>query len=216
VGTQQVEALREELDALRREVGELRAASRRMILAADADRCRIERDLHDGVQQHLVALAVNLQLAEPLVDSDPAAAKRHLEDMARDVQQAVDETAQLAQRICPPLPEAGGLAAALRSAAVIAGVRAAVEVTASAGTAPEVARTVYDCWLEALDHAVTRATIAVREERGALGFQLEGPDMPAAAFDRMRDRVDALGGRLTIESEPGGGIRVSGSLPLAG
>jgi signal transduction histidine kinase len=208
--------LRDELDALRREVAELRAALRRLVLAADADRCRIERDLHDGVQQHLVALAVTLQLAERLVDSDPAAAKRHLEDMARDVQQAVDETAQLAQRICPPLPEGGGLAAALRSAAVIAGVPASVEVTASSGAAPEVARTVYVCWLEALDHAGgTRTTVAVREERGAFDFQLAGPEIPAVAFDRMRDRVEALGGRLTIESRSGGGSRVSGSLPLS-
>ena len=73
---------------------ELRASRKRLVLAADADRRSIERDLHDGVQQHLVALAVNLQLARGLVDADPAAAKALLEEMGRDVQQALDETAR--------------------------------------------------------------------------------------------------------------------------
>ena len=77
----------------------------------------IERDLHEGVHQHLVALAVNLQLASRLTDTDPARGQALIEQMARDVQQALDETAQLAQRIYPPLLDAGGLAAALRSAA---------------------------------------------------------------------------------------------------
>jgi len=80
------------------------------MLAADADRSRIERALHDGVQQHLVALAVNLQLAGRLSDSDPPAAKTLLDEIARDVQQALDEAAQLAQWIYPPLLEADGLA----------------------------------------------------------------------------------------------------------
>ena len=76
-------------------------ARRRLVLAADADRRAIERELHEGVQQHLVALAVNLQLARQSADADPEAAKELLEQMGRDVQQALDETAQLAQRIYP-------------------------------------------------------------------------------------------------------------------
>ena len=113
-----VEALRDTLDRLRFEVTELRASRKRLVLAADTDRRIIERDLHEGVQQHLVALAVNLQLAGGLVDADPAAAKALLEEMGRDVQQALDETAKLAQRIYPALIEARGFAATLRSAAV--------------------------------------------------------------------------------------------------
>ena len=68
---------------------------RKLVLAADADRRQIERQLHDGVQQHLVALAVNLQLAERLVDNDPVAAKTALQELGRDVKQALEETAQL-------------------------------------------------------------------------------------------------------------------------
>lgn len=185
------------------------------MLAADADRSRIERALHDGVQQHLVSLAVNLQLAQPLADTDPAAAKVLLEEMAREVQQALDETAQLAQWIYPPLLEAGGLAAALRSAAATAGIPAAVDVTARSSYPPELARTVHTCWLEALEHAggETSAAVTVREEERALTFEIvEDAALSDARLDRLRDRVEALGGRLAIGPEPG---RVSGSFPLS-
>jgi signal transduction histidine kinase len=197
----------------------LHASRKRLVLAADADRRMIERDLHDGVQQRLVALAVNLQLAGQLADADPAAAKTLLEEMGRDVQQALDETTLLAQRTYPPLLEAGGLAAALRSAAVSAGIRASIEVAADASYPPEVTRTVYWCWVEALEHAGVgaRATVTVRDEGGALAFEVvEDAGHSDAGLDRLRDRVEALGGRLTIRSEPGRGTRVSGSLPLSG
>jgi signal transduction histidine kinase len=216
------EAPRETLDRLRLEVAELRASRKRLVLAADVDRRRIERALHEGVQQDLVALAVNLQRADQLVDADPGSAKELLEEMSRDVQQALDETAQLAERIYPPLLETGvGLAAALRSAATSAGVRASVDVE-SAGYPPEAAATVHLCCLGALEHADAgaRVTVTVREEDGALAFEIvEDSAAPAgrsdAQLDRLRDRVEALGGRLTRRSEPGGGTRTSGSLPLA-
>jgi len=201
----------------------LRASRERLVLAADADRRRIERELHDGPQQHLVALAVNLQLARQLADADPAAAKALLDEMGRDVQQALDETGKLAHRIYPPLLEAGGLAAALRAAAVSTGVRTRIEVTAAAGYSNEVAGAVYFCCLEVLERAGdgARATVTVRDEEGALVFEVveEGAGSAATAsgsvLDRLRDRVEALGGQLTIQAEPGHGIRVSGSLPLS-
>ena len=213
-----VEALRETLDRLRHEVAELRASRRRLVLAADADRRTIERELHERVQQYLVALAVNLQLAEQSVDADPAATKALLAEMGRDVQRALDESAQLAQRIYPPLIAAGGLAAALRSAAGAAGVRASLEVTAGASFPPEVAGTVYWCCLEALQHAGAgaRATVTVRAEQEAVVFEVvEDGSRSGAGLERLRDRVEALDGRLTIRSEPGRGTRVSGSVPLS-
>lgn len=210
--------LRETLEQLRLEVAELRASRRRLVLAADADRRTIERDLHEGVQQHLVGLAVNLQLAGRSADADPAATKALLDEMGRDVQQALDQTAQLAQRIYPPLLEAGGLVAALRSAAVSAGIRVSLEVAAGAAYPPEVAGAIYWCCLEALEHAGAQATVTVREEEeGAVAFEVvEDGSRSDAGLDRLRDRVEALGGRLTIRSGPGRGTRVSGSLPLSG
>jgi signal transduction histidine kinase len=177
----------------------------------------LERVLHEGVQQHLVALSVNLQLAKSLA-ADPAAARALLEEMEGDVQHALDEAAQLAQRIYAPLLEVGGLAAALRSAAVNAGVPASVDVSAGSRYQPEVARTIFLCWLETLENheGETSATISVREGDEALTFEIVvGTARSEAGFVRLRDRVEALGGRLTIRSERGNETRVSVALPLS-
>lgn len=193
----------------------LNASRKRLLMAADAARRKIERDLHAGVQQHLVALAVNLQLAGSLTDADPAAAKALLEEMGRDVQQALDETAQLAQRVYPQL-DAVGFAAALRSAAVSAGVRASVEVDVDTRSPPELLATAYWCWFEVLDHTTPGAEtrITVREEDGALAFEIAAEGDHSATLVHLSDRVDALGGALTIQSEPERGTVFSGSLPL--
>jgi signal transduction histidine kinase len=221
-----VEALEESVDRLRLEVAELRASRERLVLAADADRRTLERDLHQGVQQQLVALAVNLQLAGELADGDPAAARTLLEEMQRHVQDALDDTARLAQRIYPPLLDAGGLRAALRAAAASAGTRASLDVDEGTGYPAEVAGTVYACCRAALEHAGANATtvVTVREERGSLSFEVvergsrstgSATAGPALVLDSLRDRVEALGGRLTIDSEPNGGTRLVGSLPLS-
>jgi signal transduction histidine kinase len=212
-----VAARRDELDQLRLEVAELRASRRRLVLAAEADRRVLERDLHDHVQQQLVALAVNLQLAGKSADADPAAAKALLRELARDVQQTLEDTAQLAQRIYPPLLEAGGLAAALRSAALSAGVRVSLELAPEASYPLEVARAVYWCCLEVLDDAQPGALLCMtmRDEHGAVSFEVVADGSPAQArLERLHDRVEALGGQLTSRSEAGGDTRVSGSLPL--
>jgi signal transduction histidine kinase len=222
-----VVGLREELDLLRCEVEELRASRERLVLAGDAERRRIERALHVGVQQHLVALAVNLQLAGTLAVADLAGTQTLLEEMARDVEQALEEAGQLAQLMYPAVLQAGGLAAALRSAAARAGISLRVVVAAGASYPPEVLVSVFWCCFSVLEQtgAGARATVAVGEEEGALAFSVEvigaGADSAAAAvrldanLDRFRDRVEALGGRLTLEPEPGGGVRLSGSLPVS-
>jgi signal transduction histidine kinase len=184
------------------------ARLRTLVIAADDDRRRIERELHDGVQQHLVALAVKLQLVQRLVDDDPASAKALLDELGRDVSQALEEAARLAQRIHPPALETGGLTAALRAAASSAGVTSSVDVAATATYPPEVVTTVYLCWLEALNGATagTQVTIAVRNAEGVLSFEIGGcQPLP----DRMHDRVEALGGQLENS-----GTGVAGSLPL--
>jgi signal transduction histidine kinase len=218
-----VEALRETLDALRLELAELRASRERLVLTADADRRAIERDLHDGPQQHLVALAANLELARWLTDADPAAARALLEEMGGNVHQALDETGRLAHRIYPPLLEAGGLAVALRTAAASVGVPTRIEVPAGADYPPEVAGTVYFCCLEVFERAGRGAgvTVTMQNGEGALLFEVVADDAgPAAAvsgaiLSRLRDRIEALGGQLTVRSGPGDGIRVSGSLPVS-
>ncbi len=212
----QVDVLRE-LDRLRVEVEALRASRKRLVAAADAHRRTIERDLHDGVHQLFVALAVDLQLLGQAVDSDLAAAGRLLEEMGRDVQRGLDETVLLAQRIYPAVLGAGGLAALLRSAAVDAGVPASVDVVGDPDHPPEVEMTVYLCWLAALARATpeTRVTIRVRQGEDALAFEVVSAGGADAGLDRVRDRVEALGGQMTIRTGSDGRTRAAGSLPLS-
>jgi signal transduction histidine kinase len=216
-----IKALEESVEQLRREADELRASRTRLVLAADADRRRIERELHDGAQQDLVALAVKLQQTRGLVDSDPAAAGVLVDEMRGDVQESLDRLRALAQRIHPPQLDAGGLPAALRSAAASSGVRARIDVGANGVYLQEVATTVYLCMVAAFERLVTGTTaaIGVREENGTLAFEIVAEDAgvdPADAnlnLAAMRDRVEALGGRLTITAVSGGGMRIAGSLP---
>ena len=205
-----------ELERLRIEIEELRAARERLVLAADADRRAIERELHGGVHQRLVALATSLQLAR-LAGSDPAAVGALLEEMTRDVREALDETALLAQGIYPSALELGGFASLLRAAAVNADVRATVDVSDGSSHAAEIGMTVYLCWLALLARGSNErpVTITLREDEEALTFEMVGEASASDAdIERLQDRVAALGGRLTIEPEPGGGTRLSGSLPL--
>jgi signal transduction histidine kinase len=197
----------------RREVEELQASRKRLVLAADAESRAIERELHDGLLQQLVALAVDLQHATALAEHDAAAAKALLDKMSGDLQDALDEVGRLAERIHAPLFEqTGRLAVALRAAAVTAGVHAAVEVAGSSRYAPEVARTVFLGWLEALDHAdTTPPEITVLEEDDVIVFEI----VSGATLDRLRDRVEALGGELTTEPSAAGATRGTGRLPLS-
>ncbi len=211
-------------------VDDLRASRARVVAAADAGRRRIERDLHDGPQQHLVALAVNLQLARQLVDTDPAAAKALLEELGADVREALDAVRQLAEDVYPPLLLDRGLTDALKGLARRVAIPVRVESEALERLSPEVEAAVYFCCLEALENAVlhggagTRATVRVWQEHDTLRFEVEddgvgfdtSAERPGEGVTGMSDRLGALDGRLTIASEPGVGTRVGGTVPLGG
>jgi signal transduction histidine kinase len=206
------------LEELRREVDELRESRRRLAMADDTNRRALERALHDDVQQHLVGLAAGLELAAGSVDADPAAAKLLLAEMGRAVQQALEDARRLAHRIAPPLLEAGGLLPALRSAAVSADIAARITVEAGRPIPPEVASTVYFCFLRVLEHADAGAPvrITVRIDERTLGFEIvAGCDLGGERLG-LHDRVEALGGQLSFGSEPGQGTRLVGSVPLSG
>jgi signal transduction histidine kinase len=207
-----------ELDALRLEVAELRASRRRLATATDADRRSIERALHEGVQQLLVALAANLELAAGSIDGDLAATKKLLAEIGDDTRQALEETRELAHRIYPPLLEAGGLVAALRSAAASADVPTRIDVAAGTTCPPEIAGAVYFCCLDVLEHAAagTPVTISVRNEEGAVAFDVVAECDVDPERLPLRDRIEALGGRVTTRPRSGRQISVAGSLPLSG
>jgi signal transduction histidine kinase len=206
-----------QFDALRRDNTELRASRERLAMSNDAERRSLERALHDGVQQLLVGLAANLEIAAGSIDADPAAAKRLLEETGRDAQLALDETRRLAHMIYPPLLEAGGLGVALRSAAASANVPVRIDVATDATYPPEIAGAVYFCCLALLEgvEAGTPVAIRVSDEAGTLTFAIEAEGDVDADRLPIRDRVEALGGRLTIEGS-GDQTRAVGSLPLPG
>jgi len=200
---------------LRREIEELRASRHRLVLSADAARRSIERALHEGVQQDLVGLATNLEIAAGSLDSDPSAAKALLDELQREARRALTEMQELATRIFPPLLEAGGLVPELRAAAARAQVPTVIDVALTSAVPPGSAAAVYFCALDAFEQSPNGSpvTVTVRGEEGALAFEIVVDGDLGAERRAPHDRVEALGGRVMIES---GGDRttVTGSLPL--
>jgi signal transduction histidine kinase len=199
---------------LRREIEELRASRERLARVADAERRDIERALHEGVQQDLVGLAANLEVAARSVDSDPTAAKSLLDELQREVRRALTETQELANRIFPPLLEVGGLVAELRAAASRAGVPARIDVDADVISPPEIAGAIYLCALDAFERvpAGTSVVVSVRSEEGALAFEIDTGGDIGSERRAPHDRVEALGGRVAITAV-GERTTVAGTLP---
>jgi signal transduction histidine kinase len=215
--------------ALAASLDELRASRARVVAAADAERRRIERDLHDGAQQYLVALAVKLRLAQQEAAENPSAVPPALEQLSGDLDQAIEELRTLAHGIYPPLLSSRGLRDAMAAACRRAPLVASVSADGVGRFRPEVESAVYFCCIEALQnaakHAGTGAQAQIRlwQEDGSLLFEVadDGPGFdPAAAvagagLTNMADRLGAVGGALRVESAPGSGCRVRGSIPLA-
>ena len=183
------------------DVSELRASRMRVLAAGDAERRRIERKLHDNVQQHLVAIAVNLQLARKLVLADRVAATALLEEMSRDVREALESVRAMAQDVYPPLLVDRGLADALRGAAAESAAR--IDVTTGERFPPEVEATIYFLCTELLHPG---ATIRIWTEQGGLHFDASSD---GTASTIVVDRVNALGGVLTVS--PG---HITGRIPV--
>jgi signal transduction histidine kinase len=220
-------ALRASLEQLRQQADELQASRARIVAAADAERRRIERDLHDGAQQYLVAIAVKARLIQQLARTDPAGGMALTQDLVHDVESALDELRTLAQGIYPPLLSSAGLVEALAAACRRMPLRVRLEAEGVGRYQTELEAAVYYCCLEALQNASkhagdgTSAAVRVWEEGGALCFEV---DDDGAGFDvenktsgtgltNMSDRLGAVGGTLLIESSPGVGTRVHGTVP---
>jgi signal transduction histidine kinase len=211
------EELQDVVEGLRGEVAELRRSRSRLVEAASADRRALERALHDGVQQHLVALAVDLRRLAGLVEDQPAAAKELLDEMAANLREALVEATALAEEVYPALLEGRGLATSLRSAAERAGITLVIHVAIRASYPPEIIAAVYWSCVEALASALpgSQATVSVQDADGALTFEVAIPGRhPNALLDRLRDRVEAMDGRLGVD-EDDLGSRVHAWLPLS-
>jgi signal transduction histidine kinase len=213
---------------LQRRLEELRASRQRLVSAQDQERRRLERNLHDGAQQHLVALKVKLGLAELLAAKDPEQTKATLQQLKADTDEALETVRDLARGIYPPLLAEKGLATALESQARKATVPVTLDADGIGRYPQEVEATVYFCVLEALQNvqkyaSASHATVRLRETDGALRFDVEDDGRgfdeeqvrKGAGLTNMQDRLDALDGALDVRSAPGDGCRVIGRLPLA-
>jgi signal transduction histidine kinase len=208
-------------------IEDLRASRQRLVAAQDEERRRIERNIHDGAQQQLVALAEQLKLARTMVDRDPAKAGSMIDGLQAAATTALEDLRDLARGIYPPLLADQGLTAALEAQAR----KAALPVTVSSqgvGRYPqEIEAAVYFCSLEALNNVAkyagaSAAEVRLAQENGHLSFTVHddgaGFDPAVTGYGTglhgMADRLDAIGGDLEVESAPGRGTMVRGRVPV--
>jgi signal transduction histidine kinase len=209
---------------------ELEQSRLRIVTAGDAERRRLERNLHDGAQQHLVAMAVKLRLAEELVEDDPGEATKVIEELRDNLKDAIAELRALAHGIFPPLLSSGGLREALPAAAGRSALYTTVETEGIGRYSPEIESTVYFCCLEAMQnagkHAGADAEIQIRvaEADGMLTFEVRddgagfvpGPfGATGHGFVNMTDRVGTVRGDLHVTSAPGAGTTILGEIPVS-
>jgi signal transduction histidine kinase len=220
-------ALQASLEELQERNVELQASRARIVAASDESRRAIERNLHDGAQQHLVALAVKLGLAKQILGEESPTVSELLDDLRADVQTTIGELRELAHGIYPPLLRDRGL----REALVTAATRSTLPISVTAdlpGRYPaEAEAAAYFCCLEAIQNAgkyageATAVTVAISAEVDGLTFQVsdDGPGFDPAAtplghgFMNMGDRLGAIGGVLTVTSSPGAGTTIRGAIP---
>ncbi len=208
-------------------IEELRASRQRLVAAQDEGRRRLERNIHDGVQQQLVALAVRLRLADGMIERDPAAARDAMTALQADTNAALEDLRDLARGIYPPLLADRGLEAALAAQAQKATTPVTVDATAIARYPREIESTVYFCALEAMNNIAkyaeaTAASVRLEHTDGTLRFTVrdDGRGFDPRATSRgtglqgMADRLEAVGGSLHVASSVGAGTTVTGTVPV--
>jgi signal transduction histidine kinase len=198
----------------------------RLVRAADQERSRIERDLHDGAQQHLIMLRIKLSLAEELLETDPAAGRRAVGELGSEIERALDEVRAIAHGVYPSVLSDRGLEDALRGS--MAGSVLPVHlITHRVSRQPaEIELAIYYVCIEALQnvqkHAYGASAVWVtvrQDDRLTLEVRDDGAGfVPASApggLRNMLDRIEAIGGRLVVDSAPGHGTRVLATVPLS-
>jgi signal transduction histidine kinase len=206
-------------------IEELRASRQRLVAAQDEERRKIERNLHDGAQQQLVALQVQLRLMEQQVGKNTGMELQFVQRLQEAAGAALEDLRDLARGIYPPLLADQGLVPALEAQTRRSPVQITVESDGVGRYAREVEAALYFCALEALNNVAkyaeaTSVQIGLSEKDGMLHFRIRddgrGFDTSAAVFGTglqgMADRLDAIGGTLEISSEPGHGTTVTGTI----
>jgi signal transduction histidine kinase len=210
-------------------IEELRASRQRLVAAQDHERRRLERNIHDGAQQQLVALSVKARLLRSVARKDPEKVEELAEQLQTESKDALDDLRDLARGIYPPLLADQGLAAALDAQARKAAVPVEVEPDGVGRYPQEAEAAAYFCVLEALQNVAkyaeaSRVTVRLRAEDRHLVFTVEddgrGFELAAtphgSGLQNMADRLEALGGSVHISSAPGRGTSVTGRIPVGG
>ncbi|HEX6130459.1 MAG TPA: sensor histidine kinase, partial [Actinomycetota bacterium] len=208
-------------------IEELRESRRRIVAAQDDRAKKLERNIHDGAQQQLVALSVKARLAGTLAARDPERTEAMLDEIQTDLQGALEDLRDLARGIYPPLLADQGLAAALTAQARKSPVPVRVDADGAGRFPPDVEATVYFSVLEALQNVskyadARTATVRLAVTDGRLRFEVvdDGRGFDPAATDRgtglqgIADRLAAVGGSLEVASTPGHGTTVGGEVPV--
>jgi len=215
-------------EELRARLEDLRASRQRIVAAQDQERRRLERDIHDGAQQQIVALSVKLRLAERFAPRDTTKAHELLAELQTDAGEALENLRDLARGVYPPLLADRGLVAALESQARRSPVSVNVSGNGVGRYRAESEAAVYFCCLEALQNVAkhanaSHAEIGLSDGDGRLTFTVSDdgggfdPERTGhgTGLQGMADRLAALGGALQIASSPGEGTSVGGDLPIA-
>ena len=209
-------------------VAELEESRRRIAEAADLERARIERDLHDGAQQRLVGLRIRLGMAEERLRADPNAGAQVVRELGFEAEAALEELRALARGVYPPVLTDLGVAAALRSVGLQAPRPIHVAAHGVTRHPIEIESATYFTCVEAAQnalkhaHGATAVWIRLRQTPDRLGFEVrddgrgfEAHGAEGRGLRNMRDRIEAIGGRLAVESSPLRGTVVTGSVPLS-
>lgn len=219
------QALRRARQQLAAQAAQLQASRDRVAAAADAERRRIQRDLHDGAQQSLTAAAVTARLARQHWDTSPARAAELLDQLRADLDQAATDLRHLAHGIYPPALTDLGLPAALTAAAARCPRPVTIHASTTARYPPAVEAALYFCCLEALHNAArhagdhARITVTLRHDTSGLVCEVtdDGTGITSAGvgagLTNMADRIAAVGGQLRIDSAPGRGTTIRASVP---
>ena len=208
-------------------IEELRASRQRLVAAQDEERRRIERNIHDGAQQQLVALTIQLRLLEQTAPRDPAKAAQMASRLQSAATSALEDLRDLARGIYPPLLADEGLPAALAAQARKSSVPVVVDAPEIGRFNEDVEAAIYFSCLEALQNVskyskASGVTIALSRTDGTLAFVVSDDGVgfdPASAtrgtgLQGIADRIDALGGRFEVDSSPGGGTTLRGTVPV--
>jgi signal transduction histidine kinase len=209
-------------------IEELRESRLRIVTAQDARAKKLERNIHDGAQQQLVALSVRANLAKAVAAQDPLEAEKMLGELQVGIIEVLEELRDLARGIYPPLLADQGIPAALRAQARKAAIPTTVDADGIGRFAPDIEAAVYFCCLEALTNIAkyaeaSSATLSLEHVDGLLTFVVSddggGFDPVDVGYGTglrgMADRMDAIGGQLEVDSAPGRGTTVIGRLPAS-